>query len=434
VSAATGSIVPGFHTTKVCHDSTCTTPTPGILNFRPTGATAVVVDDVTGLSGNVWGNELGWITLNPTGEGITFANPTTGLLTGKAWSQVSGWINFAPTGQTTTINPATGVFSGWAWTGGPLGGWIKFNCGSNDTCIKTTWMPNASTGGSTGGNTGGSSGPKPDVCPNIPGHQLSILAGYTVNQMGECVIVTDACPNLLGDQQALPFGFTKDSIGACVADVDYCPNLQGTQRNVPSGYSLSTSGDCISTANDSCPDIRGIQTSTNQCGRNDVCTNIPGTQAKVPLGYERSDSLCFPQALDMCTNIEGNQFFVPEGVIITASGECIIEPEDFCSNLSGYQSGVPYGFSEKDGICLFNDPSSVVSLLPEPQEEIVGFSFIPASLKIPVHNGFLDTVVRTSGLNETDAFKVDLVSSILSGFILALFLYILIKLMHRISS
>jgi hypothetical protein len=66
------------------------------------------------LNGIAWGNELGWITLNPTGvDGVTI-NPTTGALSGKAWSQVGGWINFAPTGQGVSIS-TSGEFSGWAW-------------------------------------------------------------------------------------------------------------------------------------------------------------------------------------------------------------------------------------------------------------------------------------------------------------------------------
>ncbi len=119
VSAATGTIDPSFYNAKVCHDVTCTTPTPGVLNFIPTGVSPVLVDDVSGISGKIWGNELGWITLNPTGAGLEL-NPTTGAVTGKAWSQVSGWINFSPTGQGVFIDTTTGEFSGWAWTGGGI--------------------------------------------------------------------------------------------------------------------------------------------------------------------------------------------------------------------------------------------------------------------------------------------------------------------------
>lgn len=422
--ASTGSIVPGFHNTKVCHDSTCTVPTPGILNFRPTGATAVVVDDVTGLSGDVWGNELGWITLNPTGEGVTFADTTTGLLTGKAWSQVSGWINFAPTGQTVTISPTTGQFSGYAWTGGPQGGWVKFDCASNDTCVKTTWSP------TTGGGGGG--GSYIDVCTNIPGFQMTIPPGYTVYQNGQCVLIIDVCPNLAGDQQVIPFGFTKNGIGACIPNIDYCPNITGIQNSIPKGYSLTLSGNCVSIIIDACPDIIGIQTNLSECGviSTDVCTNIIGIQLQIPVGYQSSDKQCFPQTLDVCKNIEGNQFSIPTKTIITKNGECIPEPEDYCSNLAGYQSGVPFGFYEKGGICLFDDPYATISLLPE-EEEIVAFSFISKSSQIITNNSFIKKAVKILGFNKTDFFRVDLVSATIYTFSLILFMYLLFLITRK---
>ena len=137
----------------VCHNSVC--DDYGIINFELESQDSITIHSDNGISGYVWGNELGWINFAPTGSGVVFANSETGLLSGYAWSQVSGWINFAPTGQSVYIDPNTGEFSGWAWTGGVYGGWIKFDCSSADTCVKTTWSPSPDiiSSGSGGGTT-----------------------------------------------------------------------------------------------------------------------------------------------------------------------------------------------------------------------------------------------------------------------------------------
>lgn len=136
-SVSLGTITPGFQNTKVCHEVSCASH--GTINFKPTGVTAITIDDTTGISGTAWGNELGWINFKPINAGVTI-NPSTGLLSGKAWSQVSGWINFSVTGQSVVINN-NGEFFGWAWTGGEQGGWIKFDCSDTSTCVKTDWRP-----------------------------------------------------------------------------------------------------------------------------------------------------------------------------------------------------------------------------------------------------------------------------------------------------
>jgi len=195
---------------KVCHDSTCTSF--GIINFELTNDT-VVVDSDNGLSGQVWGNDLGWVTLDPTNGGVTFANTSTGVLTGKAWSQVSGWINFAPTGQGVTINPDTGEFAGYAWSGGAYGGWIKFDCGDSSTCVKTTWRASSGGGGGSGSNcTKNCNGPV--VCP--PGW---FLLG------GQCV------------HEDPPY--------------DYCPNINLVQTFIPNGMYIDNNGNCVNIITDS---------------------------------------------------------------------------------------------------------------------------------------------------------------------------------------
>jgi hypothetical protein len=125
------------HYAKVCHDVSCSTY--GSINFSPTQTSTsspVVITD-TSVTGYIWGDELGWINLAPTGAGVT-VDPNTGILYGTAFSQSSGWINFRPTNGGVIIN-ANGELSGYAWNGGSYGGWIKFDCSDLSTCVKTNW-------------------------------------------------------------------------------------------------------------------------------------------------------------------------------------------------------------------------------------------------------------------------------------------------------
>ncbi len=157
VSAAgsTGTINTTFYKAKVCHDTTCTTPAPGLINFRPTNAPSPIsISDGSGIDGYAWGEELGWINFNPATSGVNVV-PSTGVLNGYAWSSTSGWINFNPANGGVTITTA-GEFSGWAWASGAYGGWIKFNCADANACVKTDWVPiSARSGGGGGGGGGG---------------------------------------------------------------------------------------------------------------------------------------------------------------------------------------------------------------------------------------------------------------------------------------
>jgi len=126
---------------KICRDVTC--DNPGIINFEISGESPFVIDTENGLSGQVWGDELGWITFNPPYGGVFMVDTETGLLQGTAWSETSGAINFSVTGQKVVIDPKTGEWNGWAWASGPYGGWIKFDCG-DASCVRTTWSSQTS--------------------------------------------------------------------------------------------------------------------------------------------------------------------------------------------------------------------------------------------------------------------------------------------------
>ncbi len=167
-SESSGTIDSIYKSTKICKNTSCSEY--GNINLKPTSGTAVSIVDGTGLSGYIWGDEIGWVNLSPTGYGVDIST-STGALSGYAYSQTGSWINFNPTdvsGGTdvgVTIN-SSGQFVGWAWVSGAHGGWMKFDCASASTCIKTDWRPFASRSSVAEEDTpsdtgGGSSGSRP---------------------------------------------------------------------------------------------------------------------------------------------------------------------------------------------------------------------------------------------------------------------------------
>jgi hypothetical protein len=125
----------------------------GWLNLEPLGdgGPGVEVTD-TGLTGWMWGENLGWCSLScaVTGScgavpfGVT--NDGAGALGGWAWCENAGWISFscANTGSCAAaaygvaIDPATGVFAGRAW--GENVGWISFSgTGAAPFRVVTNW-------------------------------------------------------------------------------------------------------------------------------------------------------------------------------------------------------------------------------------------------------------------------------------------------------
>ena len=151
---------------RICQDASCTTY--GSINMKPTingstpGALSVTITD-TVVTGHAWGDQIGWINFAPTGSGVT-VNPNTGVLSGFAYAQNGSWINFAPTGQSVTLvdNGSGSNFSGWAYASGISGGWLRLDCGSASTCVKTDWRTISNrtvvtTGTSGGGGGGGGS-------------------------------------------------------------------------------------------------------------------------------------------------------------------------------------------------------------------------------------------------------------------------------------
>jgi hypothetical protein len=330
-SEADGRFDPIFHTTQVCHDPSCTTPTPGLINFRVTGLPEITIEDLSGIDGTAWGSEIGWINFDPSGPEEVVVDVPTGIVSGKAWAQGSGWVNFSVTGQTVSINDR-GEFSGYAWTGGPNGGWIKFDCGSVNTCVKTDWrpLPYRGTGG-LGGGGGGGGGSDQDQCSNIDGDQEVVPSGLTKSG-NQCVALNDECPNLVGVQAVLPTPFIKDAGGICILkDVDYCSNIDGAQTGVPLGKTVLSDGTCVDSLN--VPDLPAVV-------ERDFCPNLYDIQFELPEGYVIDElGSCVPEETDYCPNVDGAQTVVPRGEMIDNYGNCVVIPPATV-NVPGEDDGI----------------------------------------------------------------------------------------------
>jgi hypothetical protein len=112
----------------------------GWLNAEPSGdgMWGIHVTD-TWVVGYMWGENIGWISLccwnTDSCDTLPYcvANDDAGNLYGYAWGENVGWISFscvntgscASANYGVTINPLTGVFSGNAW--GENTGWVTFS-------------------------------------------------------------------------------------------------------------------------------------------------------------------------------------------------------------------------------------------------------------------------------------------------------------------
>ncbi|MFH2066760.1 MAG: putative metal-binding motif-containing protein [Pseudomonadota bacterium] len=117
----------------------------GWLNLEPNGDGGQGIDVGDRLiTGYIWGENIGWINLAPINGGGVI-NDGDGNLSGFAWGENIGSINFAPVGGGVVIDPVTGVFSGYAW--GENIGWINFS--PNSVKVKTSWRGDSDGDGYT---------------------------------------------------------------------------------------------------------------------------------------------------------------------------------------------------------------------------------------------------------------------------------------------
>ena len=201
-SESNGTITAGYNLTKICQDTSCATY--GNINWKPTintntpGATPVVITD-TGLSGYLWGDQIGWVNLSPTGSGVTI-NPSTGALSGYAYANTGSWINFSPTSVTgspvvgVSIN-SVGQFIGYAYVTGLEGGWIKFDCASASTCVKTDWRPIPARTTTSGGGGGASIVPIQFLPPQTSTTSPQPTAGTTTTTTTTTTTNTSKTPS-----------------------------------------------------------------------------------------------------------------------------------------------------------------------------------------------------------------------------------------------
>lgn len=123
----------------------------GWLNAEPSGdgGPGVQVGDSV-LSVYIWAENVGWVSLSCLNTSICgtvnygVVNNGSGVLSGYAWGENIGWINFAPTGGGVTIDLATGKFSGKAW--GENIGWVSLaSTGPVTFGVTTSWRPPSDT-------------------------------------------------------------------------------------------------------------------------------------------------------------------------------------------------------------------------------------------------------------------------------------------------
>jgi len=80
-------------------------------------------------SGYAYGENVGWINLNPSyGPGLTV---TSTEVTGHVWAENIGWINFSPNEGGVKRGSGNNLF-GYAWA--ENAGWISFSCSNTGTC------------------------------------------------------------------------------------------------------------------------------------------------------------------------------------------------------------------------------------------------------------------------------------------------------------
>lgn len=122
----------------------------GWLNAEPSGDGGPGVQvESNELTGYIWGENIGWISVSCVNTGncgtvnYSVVNDGAGNLSGYAWGENVGWISFscANTNSCETANygvkidPNTGAFSGYAWSENI--GWINFAPSTGGA--KTSW-------------------------------------------------------------------------------------------------------------------------------------------------------------------------------------------------------------------------------------------------------------------------------------------------------
>ncbi len=151
----------------------------GWINFGC--ANCNVMTTSTGTTGYAWSQNYGWIKLNPVNSGVV--NDGSGVLSGNAWGEKLGWINFS---GTTIVSSGSSEYYRNTATGNIVGT-INFSC--TNCNVNTTWVPSVSCGdGSCNGTE--TSCTCPQDCPGICG------GGGPASGHSECDYVAQQCKSL----------------------------------------------------------------------------------------------------------------------------------------------------------------------------------------------------------------------------------------------
>lgn len=118
----------------------------GWLTFSPSAASSTVYVADDGLSGYLYGENIGWISLscrNTSSCGTVdygVLNDASGNLSGFAWGENIGWIDFGSSTAPYQVSINSGTFTGYAYAENI--GWINFDTEADSAT--TTWRARSS--------------------------------------------------------------------------------------------------------------------------------------------------------------------------------------------------------------------------------------------------------------------------------------------------
>lgn len=272
----------------------------------------------TEIIGNIWGESLGWVNLQPSDGGVF--NTRTGQVGGNAWGATSGWVDFSG----VSINPLNGQFSGTAVSQNR--GLITFEC-PGSSCVVTTWRPIG--------------------CTDFSAENYDNTA---VNDDGSCVYLVEGCTDVIA-QNYNPLAEKDD--GSCTypqppeEDGGGSGNLpvEGCTDPTAENYDESAVVD-----DSSCVYCQGLE-----------CVDIYGCMDPLALNYDPDASLssgnCSYPNGNGCTNPSA-QNYNPQAT--ANDGTCIFpeppidEPVQGCNDPQAinYNPNVTVG----DTSCLYSIP------------------------------------------------------------------------------
>jgi len=103
------------------------------------GVFAENIDPADDMSQYAWGENVGWINAEPSGNGGPGVQVSYKHITGYMWGENIGWINMSCKNNSTcgttdygVKNDGAGNLSGYAW--GENVGWISFSCTNTSSC------------------------------------------------------------------------------------------------------------------------------------------------------------------------------------------------------------------------------------------------------------------------------------------------------------